>query len=57
MDIKDKDNMAVRTLNAELHLALEGAIATLESHEAFCMDEQAWEAETFAQLPAYEDRG
>jgi hypothetical protein len=44
MDTRDKDNMQVRTLNAELHFALEGAIAILEAHEAFCMDEQAWTA-------------
>lgn len=45
MDTKDKNNMQVRTLNAELNRALEGAIATLEAHEAMSLDELAWTAD------------
>jgi hypothetical protein len=45
MDSKDKNNMQVRTFNAELKLALEGAIATLEAHEAMQCDEFAWTAD------------
>lgn len=52
MDTKDKSNMQARSLNAELHRALEGAIALLDAHESFGMDESAWESEFIAELPA-----
>jgi len=45
MDTKNKDNMQVRTLNAEINRALEGAIAILEAHEAMKCDDLAWSAD------------